>query len=316
MTEVGSRPECRAYHHIPNKDGKIETKKILEPFGKSKRTIAREDDNGYALISNHNFNDKNPSVLDSVTLTVNSPHLLKAFREVVKSYSMVASDFEKPFELKSPFQMLIHYWAELESHLAETDDALMRMHLNLLLQFMRHELGSERERLDAMISSGHITFETAWVLFRPGDLVYCELMGHEWVLRCHKTAYEANKAYGPYMEVQCTFTDHDGEKTGRASHTLLLIQKRHFGSGHPAKITSLPVYPHKFVVGRDLLDERLEKRGHKFLALRDMSVRAYNGLAQYLKEPGWDFWHWDMESFSQVWLPYTVSARSYIIIPV
>lgn len=104
-TPTGVRCEFKTYHTAPKKNGELETKTITEPFGKLSHN---DDDTPYALVIKRKFTDKYE--LDSTTLTINSPYLLQAFRDVVGTgYTTVASDFKSPFELSSPFQILIHY---------------------------------------------------------------------------------------------------------------------------------------------------------------------------------------------------------------
>ncbi|KAF3762104.1 P-loop containing nucleoside triphosphate hydrolase protein [Cryphonectria parasitica EP155] len=262
----------------------------------------------YALVIQRRFTDKHE--LDSTTLRINSPHLLGVFREVVGStYTTVASDFRSPFEMTSPFQMLMHYWDELEQYRDETEDNHVRQHLKLLFDFMDHELGPDRKSVTGMVLNGRINYTHSWVLFRPGGLVYASVMGHPWLLQCQKTAYEESTIKGPYIVVTCTYTDHDGALEGAAVHKFTIFQKEHFGAENPAFITDLPVYPRRFAGEAGTLEARLEERGRNFLARRTVCVQAYNGIAQYLKEPPELFYNPEMAEFDGVWLPFTESGR-------
>ncbi|KAI1331712.1 P-loop containing nucleoside triphosphate hydrolase protein [Xylariaceae sp. FL0255] len=304
--QIGSRCEFKTHHTVPNKEGKLRVKAITDPFDHENRTAS---ENVYALVINREFTIEDPTSPKSVTLKINSPHLLKSFRNVVKSYPAVPSEFTTPFELTSPFQMLIHYWEELEKYRDEVGNGEARMHLNLLLQFMEHEVGPEREKLLAMVNDGKITYLTAWALFRPGDLVYTTVMKQPWLLRCERTAYEESTSIGPYFEVHCTYTDHDGRVAGMAKHKVLLLQKKHFGGGSPAKIVSLPIFPRKYIHREDI-EVELSTRGKRFLELHQcQGIQEYDGLAQYLREPPSSFWHWDMDNFDPVWLPFTETGR-------
>ncbi|KAI9155259.1 P-loop containing nucleoside triphosphate hydrolase protein [Paramyrothecium foliicola] len=305
-SEIGSRCEFRTYHATPKKDGEMVTKRIQDAFGKFTVT---DTDSPFALVIKRTYELENPSVPKSVTLKINSPHLLRAFREVIKSYTTVASDFTTPFQLSSPFQMLMHYWDDLDALRNQTDNVDMRMHLNLLFEFMEHEIGPDREEILAMLRKSQITYLTAWVLFRPGDILLTKVMGKTWLLRCHKTAYEESTKVGPYLEVHCTYTDHDGILKGQATKKFVIYQKRQFGGDSPAVITDLPIFPRQFAEVGDELEEELQRRGTKFLDLTDMSVQAYSGHAQYLKLPPWSWFDPDMALFDDVWLPYTESGR-------
>ncbi|KAI0468981.1 P-loop containing nucleoside triphosphate hydrolase protein [Xylaria cf. heliscus] len=304
-SQFGSRCEFKTYHTVPNKEGRLKVKPIVDPFEHEARGHV---DNTYALVISREFTVEDQSAPKSVTLKVNSPKLLQTFREVVKSHPSVPSDFKSPFEIRNPFQMLVHYWEELDSYRKEVAENETRMHLNLLFQFMDNEVGPERTKIMNMITKGQITYLAAWVIFRPGDILYTTVMEHSWLLRCTKTVYEENTKIGPYFEVHCTYTDHDGKDTGIAAHKITLLQKQDFGADNPAIITGLPIFPRKYYHDHDL-ERELEKRGKTFLGLRGCSVQMYDGLAQYLKDPPWSFWDYNMGRAEAIWLPYTETGR-------
>ncbi|KAI1335371.1 P-loop containing nucleoside triphosphate hydrolase protein [Xylariaceae sp. FL0016] len=301
----GSRCEFRTYHTTPNKEGRLKVKPIIDPFTNEVRAQA---DDAYALIISRVFTIKDQSAPKSVTLKINSPQLLKAFRDVIVSYPTVPSDFNSPFELTSPFQILMHYWDELEIYCNESEDTDVRMHLNLLFEFMNNEIGPDRQKILAMLDKLQITYNTAWVLFRPGDILLTRVLDEPWLLRCRKTVYEENAKIGPYLEVHCTYTDHDGKSVGEAAHKTVIRQKEHFGAENPALIHALPIFPRKYVNDK-ALEQRLEKRGERFLRHHTWSVQTYEGLAQYLREPPRFFWDPGMSAFAPIWLPFTENGR-------
>lgn len=302
--ETGLRCEFKTYRTTPKKDGRLHTEVLTEAFD---HTHLGHSDAPYALVIHRTFADKGE--LKLVILTINSPHLLLVFREVVKKYTTVASDFTRPFELSSPFQMLVHYWDELDKYRQETENTYVLQHLNLLFDFMEHEVGPDRNKIMTMLrAKGQITYLNAWVIFRPGCLLYTQIMGHPWLLRCEKTAYETSTNIGPYMEVHCRYTDDVGTLVGQVMHTVVVRQKRLFGAENPAFVTDLPIYPREFVEGQDGLEERLRERGGKFLKFKNMSVEAYDGMAQYLKEPPYSWYDPDEGNYGGIWLPYAVSV--------
>ncbi len=219
-----------------------------------------------------------------------------------------------PFVISSPFQMLYHYWNELtavretsrvgRAGAAMGDEA--RIHLNLLLSFMQHEMGPSRERVDSMVKAGSIGFSTLWTIFRPGQLVYTTVDGHEWLLRLEKTAYEENQTEGKFLELHLTYTDFDGDNSGKAHHIVKIFQKRSFAAENPSAIVQLPAYPADWLPNLADVESRLAKRGARFLATQGIQVRAYNGLARYLKERPGSFYDPGMANWPAIWLPYTV----------
>lgn len=298
---VGEKCEIRVWQQKYKKDG---TQEIVKKDGL--RPEHSEDDEPYALVATRIFDTKN--VLEKTQLVVNSPRLLQIFRNMIGSYPTVPSDFETAVEMESPFRMLYHYWHEIDDLRHSTDDDITRMHLNLLFGFMKAEMGLDKARCDAMIRKNQISFAQLWTIYRPGDLLYTSEDGHGWLLKCKKTAYEETKSMGRFLEVHCTFTDYDGTAVGQATHIMYVNQKKKFAAENPAVITDLPIFPLQYLKGRDGLEDKLSERGRRYLSLQGVSVKSYNSLAKYLKDPPMDFYDPDMGDWPGVWLPYMVRS--------
>lgn len=300
--EEGAKCELRVWQKRYKHEGG-EEKVMVESWGQNQNF-----DKAYALVVDQQFTPDNR--LDYSRLTINSPHILQAFRDVIKSYPTVASDFSEPFDMRSPFQMLYHYWKDLDEWTKALDDDEARLHMNLLLDYMEVELGPDRNRIETEIKKGQINYLQAWSLYRPGELLLSFENGHPWLLKAAKTAYEENTKVGPWLEVHCTYTDYDGVTQGEANRVIKMYQKRNFASHHPANILDLPVFPRKFYLSQDeSLETSLKSRGEKFLSLRGALTLKYDGLAEYMKEPPPDFYDPDMSTWDTVWLPFTESGR-------
>ncbi|KAJ5279379.1 ATPase AAA-type core [Penicillium angulare] len=242
--------EFKVYRHVQKKEGEVSVKVVKKPF---EALNLSDKDASYALVINRHFGDKYE--LTKFTLAINSKRLQKFFQELICSYATVTSVFKSSFTLKSPFQILLHHWENFDARRQSTEDVNERMHLNLLFDFMTHEIGPERDELLAMVRKTQIKYLNAWFIFifRPGDLAYTKFLGYPQLLRCEKTAYEENQRL--------------------------------------AIITELPVFPRKFVSEGDTLETQLRERGQKFLALRGVRVQHYDGQAQFLKEPDFEYFH-------------------------
>ncbi|KAF2250592.1 P-loop containing nucleoside triphosphate hydrolase protein [Trematosphaeria pertusa] len=264
-------------------------------------------DKPYAVVVNQIFTEKN--LLDKEIATINSEHILEAFREVIGSYPTVAADFSEPFDMESPFQMLFHFWHELDAYKEAVEDDVARMHMNLLFDFMEITMGPEKKRVETQIKKGQIDFSRAWTLYRPGDIQIKFEHDHPWLLKCVKTAYEENTRQGKWIEVHCTHTDFDGRHVGEATLITKIHQKQFFASENPANIKDLLVYPRKYYNEGESLERRLTERGDRFLALTETCVRQYDGLAEHIKEPPYSFWDPDMALFDPVWITYKETGR-------
>ena len=192
-SSMGSRAELRIWQRRYKRDGQQETIAV-DSLGENQRF-----DTAYAIVVEQIFTKRN--VLDLIRLTVNSPHILRAFQQVIRSYPTVAADFSEPFEMESPFRMLFHYWEDLNTYREKLEDDDARMHLNILFDFMDADLGPEKQRCESQIKKGQIDFSRSWVLYRPGELQITYIKGHAWLTRCTKTAYEENTILGKWLEV-------------------------------------------------------------------------------------------------------------------
>jgi AAA+ superfamily predicted ATPase len=302
---VGRRCEARVWQQRYKRDGTRETVAV-ESLTRENNTL----DKAYAIVVNQAFSERNR--LDSSILTVNSAYILQAFRDVIRSYPTVAADFSQPFDMESPFQMLYHYWDDLDAYRESLDDDDARMHLNLLLDFMEADMGPEKARCETQVKKGQVDYNRLWTIYRPGDLQVRFENGHPWLLRMVKTAYEENTTEGKWMEVHCTYTDYDGVDVGEAKQVFKIHQKRYFASENPANIVDLVVYPRKFLREDDRLETRLTECGKYFLTLQGTLVRQYDGMAEYIKELPLDYFHPNMADFESVWLPYKESGRVVI----
>lgn len=107
----GMKCEFKTWHISPKQGGQLVESK-LEPFGDTHSNV----DGDYALVIRRKLTDKHE--LESTTLRINSPHLLRVFEDLVgSSYTTVASDFKSPFEITGPFQMLMHYVSQMKQSL-------------------------------------------------------------------------------------------------------------------------------------------------------------------------------------------------------
>ncbi|KAK4166268.1 P-loop containing nucleoside triphosphate hydrolase protein [Cladorrhinum sp. PSN259] len=310
MAEFGKRPEHRVYQRRINKKDQEEDT-LVNGLNAAYAVDDASGNREYALVVWQVFSKNQRR--ENTILAVQSPFILRAFRDVIKSHPSVPSNFEQPVEMETPFQMLIHHWDGLDALRKTTDDDDVRLHLGLLFDFMKSELGPARDRLLSTMESGKVTYATLWSIFVPGSLLYMEENGHPWLLRCIKTAYEEYTSAGKICHVYCQYTDYNGNIKGDTTRTVNIRQKAYFGGDNPAVISSLPVYPIEFwsrdEEERSRLMERLRERGRRFLNLKGIQLMHYDGLAQYLKEPPYSYYGEDLPESSGYWLPFTELGR-------
>ncbi|KAI1258862.1 P-loop containing nucleoside triphosphate hydrolase protein [Xylariaceae sp. FL1019] len=302
---IGKQCHIKAYHETIE-GGKPVSEPIANPFDEYE---GRDADSVVALVIKRTFEPSQPK---KISLTVNSPHILTAFRRVVPREYPVASDFTKPLVLQTPFTMLVHYWNELADYRAKQSqpESEQRQHLDLLSEFMEKELKSDRDIAKKMMHKGNITFDNAWMMFKPGEVLYSEYNDQPWLLKCQKAVYEKHPEEGPYMEVHAEYTDHDGALAGTAIAKFKLSQRGVFPQDSSVPITGLTVYPRNYnTFHTSRLEKRLVERGTKFLQLQEKVTMRYQGSAEWLKTPGLDYYDPSGCKYRGVWLPYTETGR-------
>jgi len=298
------RPELKVLHQHTNKKGEVQTVErgnlpdAENPFG------------NYALVSTSCFDDMNK--LTKTELVINSTHILEALREIVKFYPGQPLDFRSKLQVEDPYEVLYHHRTQLGEYRDAHSDPTVKVHINLLLEFLLKEGGQDYlARVAKLLGAGLITFRLLWSIFKPGDLMYTTIQGHERLLRLEKTNYDEHVTKGPYFLVSCTFWSYDGKHLGTARETFRIWEKQEFIGKIPSKIISLSIRPVSFGAGNDELYESLRKRGSAYLAISERCVKQYSGLMLYLRGPPVDYYN-EQAEYSGTWLPDTTTGRVMI----
>ena len=298
VTDVGRKCEIRALEQRISKKGEVEV------VVRSDYQISDVDpDTAYCLVVKRVF--KKDGTLNKVLLTINSPQLLATLKRICGDYHSHPCTFDLPVQMQGPFTDLYHYWDELEEYHMNTEDDVTRMHLSLLISFMRHEMGHERAEVSDMVSKGVITFLKLWTLFKPGEVMFTSERGHPWLLKLEKTAYEESSKTGRRFEVHCTHTVQDGARLAQYRKKIDIFEKQTLAGDTPCPINALPVHPFRFVPDACVQSE-LEQRGEECEQILGVLNVYHDGMAEYQRTPPSDFFHPQMASWELAWLPFTV----------
>lgn len=291
---------------------RCETKLLIERYNKSGELVVLEKDDKpaelephaqYALVAKQRFNVKHE--YKGTNLTIYSPQLLAALKEVVKYYPGECLDFDKKFTCDDPFMMLVHYRKELMEYREKVENDTVKMHIMLLMNFLDKEMGEKITEIAKLLNAGQITFPLLWLIFKPGELVYTQLYKHERVLRLSKTGYGEHVTKGKYFDIACSFTSYDGVAVGKATQTIRIWQLGNFMGEAPSIITGLNAFPLNYHNGKDQVCERLALRGERYLEIRELCTMHCDGLFLYLKRPPYGYYS-EQASYDGTWLPETV----------
>jgi hypothetical protein len=213
--------------------------------------------------------------LEYTELEVRSPHIRAALRTVIKEYPGMSFGTGKIIiidELKCVF----HYRHELREYGLTLDNQVAVEHLVFLLNYMYRSLETQISSYYTFMESPAIApgieCKNLWMAFRPGDLIYTKIDGTEKVVRLKST----NKGWFPWTlyteEIQ-----YDGTDYGRHQ---LMIHIRNYDGYKP--LEELSAYPLQYHRRKEAVTNVLIARGRKFLGLRGVHHRFYEGLADSL----------------------------------
>ncbi|KAF8252031.1 hypothetical protein K440DRAFT_646973 [Wilcoxina mikolae CBS 423.85] len=156
-------------------------------------------------------------------------------------------------------------WRHTESANSEA-----KMHLKSSLQFLEREIGNDKFEAEKLRESNYISFRLLWTIFRPGDLVLEVEDSHPRLFRFISGEYGTHPSSGEYFELQLSCTANNGVTTGRL---------------RTSKITSLSIFPLKFLDEQESVKVALTARGEKYLSLQGNQVYRYKGQLRLLHKP-------------------------------
>lgn len=298
-TSIGALCELMVLDHRYDKNGQA----IVVPKVESPGTDhSKEKFDEYALVYRRIFTAKHE--LRETRVDINSRFILQVLSEVVKYYPSHPEKFDETLVIDSPFQILYHHWEQLKNYRDSTDNDDKRMHLNFLLDFMDQELTEDSKKAKRLVDTGHISFSLLWTLFHPGDLIIQPgERGIQRLWRVIRTTY-GQRQDGRYFALRVTGTEYDGKLTGRNKQWVLMEEDK---VGKAAIITRLEAYPLRFATNQDKIIDKMTERGQKYLALRGVFVRRYEGHLKMLRRPPLNFFSSNSGDYSGTFTTYNVS---------
>ncbi|KAI1504177.1 hypothetical protein F5X99DRAFT_372745 [Biscogniauxia marginata] len=249
----------------------------------------------------------NPAIgvtVETSRMVINSPAILKAITSVVSYYPSVNLEGET-ISIEEPYPLIAHHLAQLEEYRDRVQNAEVEKlssqansqfsvergvsmshakdastHLDLLLNFVKtsvykDDIRDEMARYDDRMTC---TFRMLWLLFKPGDTVYCETRGDlaAYVVtevRVDPSILSKLTKKSPYVITMWSL-DFDGQFVGRCARQVIIP---HF-EGERA-ITTLQVFPCEYVDKKDggKTREKLEQYGKQWYELLVGAQVHYSG---------------------------------------
>ena len=204
------------------------------------------------------------------SLTIQSPLIKSALQKVLRGYPGVSPELDN-VTFDAPFEPLFHRWDALLKASRDETSTETRKHLKVLVNILEPEFAKSRNVLRECRTHGVVKFESLWLIFTPGDLVYSVVDGQECVTRLSEASYVTS--YGrKYFELLSENVDFDGSAFGFGACDIQIDNYR-----GTMKTTDLVAMPLDFHADKLNIKERLTKRGKKFEQLRGYNFKAYKG---------------------------------------
>jgi len=210
--------------------------------------------------------------LEMDSIVVQSPLLKKALGSILNDYPGVTTTLDR-LTFKAPFKPFVHRWANLVAALKNDAELETRSHLDLFHRIMGEELKDDLKARDDYILNKVITWDTCWMIFEPGTIIFSVEDKEKCAFRLKNGSYVETRC-GPAFALDCEKVDWDGENFG-------LGQTRHLIYSFPGtrpipKLTAFPLEYHEDMVE---VKKELIERGRAFERLAGFHYKHYKGVA-------------------------------------
>jgi hypothetical protein len=213
------------------------------------------------------------------SIVIQSPLLRKALGTVLDGYPGVATDLDK-LTFEPGFGPFVHRWSKLRDVLHEMSESPQKEHLQLFHDVLEEELRDAIATRDDFLKHGYIDFDSLWMLFEPGNLIYSSRYGQPCVAKLKAGWYDEDRC-GKYFALGCRNVDWDGETFGYASTTF---QVRQFPG--TVRISSLNSMPLQYCGNMETVKQNIIARGKAWEALAGYHYMFYQGYAVELTANG------------------------------
>jgi hypothetical protein len=119
--------------------------------------------------------------LESTRLSIQSPYIEQALRDVVGSYPGINFKTKGALNIFDEPRCLFHYYADLETYATAAQDENMQKHVRFCLRYvdklLREEISSFKNMIENNTASPGLEHRHLWMAFKPGTLLYQISMG-------------------------------------------------------------------------------------------------------------------------------------------
>jgi hypothetical protein len=226
----------------------------------------------YALLIRNKKSYDSRRKLEIDSIVVQSPLLKEVLGRVLKDYPGITTTLSR-LTFHAPFAPFVHRWSQFSEARRTEEDSDTKAHLELFYKTLEIELKDAIKARDDFILNGVITWDTCWMIFEPGIIVFAERDGQKSAVRL-MSASNVQKRCGNSYRLSCEFVDWDGEDFGLESTSLDIWEYQ-----GTREIISLSAFPLEYHPAIDEVKAELIQRGKAFENLRGYHYKQYEGIA-------------------------------------
>ena len=231
-----------------------------------------------ALVLTRYFNKEKEN--DRTELEIFSPHLKKAFKEVVPEYKDLNIQ-TKHITLSDDLRYFFYYRTELQEYGRNLQDPTAIEHLMFALTYMyralERELHTYYNFVEVPYSLPSIDYTNLWMVFRPGDYYYTKIGKIESVRKILRIR-RSDLWTGGYQWFLCgrgiSYNDTNFGFVFDSTHL------RPYNGYKP--LMDLIAKPLNYHPDKKSIIERMVQRGKKYTRLHGTHHREYDGTAEAL----------------------------------
>ncbi|KAI4192882.1 MAG: hypothetical protein LQ348_003017 [Seirophora lacunosa] len=276
-TEPGMIPQIKnLYPGEKDEHGRFTTTdKVPENLPEPEET----DETGrYALLIRNNKCYDGRKSLSIASIIVQSPLLKKVLCWVLKDYPCMAPELDR-LEFVSPFRPFVHRWQRLTDALNNESDPVTESHIQLFYHALEKELEVTLEARDDFIAHKTITFNSLWMIFEPGDVVFTNVSKRPVAARLSSAGVFQGRHEDLYrLECDKIYGGGDSFGWGHLQYDIPEFDGM-------AKIADLVTYPLKYHPSVDQVKIQLIETGRAYEQLMGVHHKQYQGIASDIGRP-------------------------------
>jgi hypothetical protein len=224
-----------------------------------KRKVENEKKFGEYSLLLRRITPRDPNKSPSIQLELQSDKLREVFCNIAAGCTSI-NLHHNPIIIPEPYRELYYYRDEICDAIETAVLSQEKAEIKLLTTFQEDFMSDMMKEIHGLTSTGNVTFDHLWSLFRPGTLVLLQNphTSTKTIFRGAKVKVyeEITHKQNRHWELTVQYLGFDGKRVGMVQEKFTFL-----AFSGVQEITSLPVYPIQYHSDEDDLRKHLIERG-------------------------------------------------------